>query len=442
MAGNTASVQIVWPREEGVLFRTVVDAAVRTPGFRGLLPGALYPLFQGPASNFYRQNRTVPPGQTVKLVVTYQPGGQPPASLRMDAGQNGFVPAPQITIPMLAEPDKWANALTSVFEGSKAQSATIDFVVLPPNELDLRLLKFQEAPNAGSRGTASARQAITSLMNFLRMALNTPNPKVYTARLVVQNGAWILEGYKMLAHVEPIPADELAMEDGEGFEYDEGAALIADVHASRRLVLDTAAVLIAEQDPTRLDNMLMSVAPFAIMRIGKLGKLAKLTKLEVLKKMRVPRAAPLRRGMYHVDVPVNKALLERALELRKTKYGVELKDFKRNVTVWEVTVDGKKQFLDAGNIPIKDLNRKFGKGDVDVGLHSEGLLRAEIQKLKAQGKKVKVDQIYTERICCINCKSLLDNDDLLKNVPVFHSVNEAKGMSRAEALMQSYGILP
>jgi hypothetical protein len=185
----------------------------------------------------------------------------------------------------------------------------------------------------------------------------------------------------------------------------------------------------------------MSIAPFGVLKIGKLAKLAKLSKAAILKKIRVPKAAQLRRGYYHVDVLPNPNLLQRALELRKTKYGVQASDFRRNVTVWEVSIDGKRQFMDAGNIPISELNAKFGKGDVDVGLHSEALVRAEIHKLQKEGKQVKVHQIYTERICCTNCKSLIDNDDMLKNVPVFHSVNESKG-TRVETLMERYGIVP
>jgi hypothetical protein len=441
MAGNTAAVQIAWPPDEGAFLRSVVDAAVRTPDFRGVTSAMLLQPFKAPASTFFRQYATTRPGQQVKLVVTWQPGGQPPAAIRMDSAQAAFAAKPIVTVPMSAPRDKWGDTLTSILEGSSAPGAIIDFVVTPA-ELDLRLLKFDHAANPGGRGGAAARAAVSSMMTFLRMAQDTANVKIYTARFVSRSGFWTMESCTRLAYIEPIPEGEPDIEDSDGFEYDEGAALIADVQASRRLVLDTAAMLIAEQDPTRLDNMLMSVAPFAIMRIGKIGKLAKLTKLEVLKRIRVPKAVPLRRGFYHVDVPVNPKLLERALDLRKTKYGVAAKDFKRNVTVWEVTVDGKTQFLDAGNVPIRDLNKKFGKGDVDVGFHSEAMLREEIRKLKRQGKDVKVKQIYTERICCANCRGLIDNDDLLKNVPVFHSVNETKGMSRAEALMQSYGILP
>ena len=232
------------------------------------------------------------------------------------------------------------------------------------------------------------------------------------------------------------------MSDG-AVAYDEGAALIDDVHTSRRLVLDTAALLIAEQDPTRLDNLIMSIAPFGLMKIGKIAKLARLSKAAILKRIRTPKFFQLRRGRYHVDVRPTTDLFEHALKKRISHYGVEPDDFKRNVTVWDVTIDGKRQFLDAGNIPISELNKthpKVDKAAADVGLHSEAMLRAELQRL-GRGKKVQVHQIYTERICCTNCRSLLDNDDLLKNVPVYHSVNEVDEGTRAEALMRAYHIV-
>jgi hypothetical protein len=163
---------------------------------------------------------------------------------------------------------------------------------------------------------------------------------------------------------------------------------------------------------------LWNVAPFAI---GRIGKIAKLSKLAILKVIKTPKAIQLvRAGRYHVAVKLNSKLVERALDLRKTKFGVEFEDFRRtNVSVWHVSIDGKEQLFDAGKVPAGVLNKKYGKGDVDIDFHSEGLIAEELRLLERQGKQVKVHQIYTERVPCLSCGKLLEK---YSESPVLHSL--------------------
>ena len=94
---------------------------------------------------------------------------------------------------------------------------------------------------------------------------------------------WTIQSWNMLGEVKPI---EPAVEGEDDGEYmDEGEMAIEDVQAARRLVLTTAAMAIAEHDPTRLDNLIYSVGPFGVLGVLKAGKLAKLGKLGKLAKV-------------------------------------------------------------------------------------------------------------------------------------------------------------
>ena len=91
-----------------------------------------------------------------------------------------------------------------------------------------------------------------------------------------------------------------------------------------------------------------------------------------------------------VAVAVNPKLLERALDLRKMKFGVEYQHFKKiNVSVWEVKVNGQTQIFDAGNVPITDLNKIHGKGATDVGLHSEAFIAEHLRHSKPKATRLR-----------------------------------------------------
>lgn len=57
---------------------------------------------------------------------------------------------------------------------------------------------------------------------------------------------------------------------------DEADAIIADIQRTRRQLLNTAAELIEEQNPTRPENLVWSVGPLAIGRLARLRKLRRL----------------------------------------------------------------------------------------------------------------------------------------------------------------------
>ena len=87
----------------------------------------------------------------------------------------------------------------------------------------------------------------------------------------------------------------------------------------------------------------------------------------------------------------------------------------------------------------RSFHRIWGKGEVSVGFHSEGLIAQKLLDLQRAGKKIRVRQIYTERWPCKStCAPLLDRN--YSETPVFHSLRRGDE-SRAEKLMEAYGIV-
>jgi hypothetical protein len=171
-------------------------------------------------------------------------------------------------------------------------------------------------------------------------------------------------------------------------------------------------------------------------------QLATLAKVDILKMIRRPRAVQQVRGRYHLATQLNMQLVDRALELRLTRFGVEFEDFRRiNVSVWDVSIGDnlgrlERRFLDSGNFPASVLDRMYGQGAISVGFHSEGLIAQDLLDLEKLGKKIKVHQIYTERWPCGNCARLLEK---YSETPVFHSLISGNG-TRSEKLMAAYGV--
>ena len=452
MALRTAAIQMIWPGDEGSFYRKLVDTVAANPGFAGVGSAALFQPAHGPALSYYRQARSNNPGQSVKLIVTasHWPNQMPSVTdLRVENASPPASAQPPLGPPppaqLSAPAAKWAEVVIGFLEPSSkhgTSKALVDFVSRP-GQLELRRYSALNEGKVGPRpAPVSAKKAATELLSLLSAAQSDSDTIAYAAQFEIVGTEWSLRRLEVIATVKPLP-EGAGSEDDDGDEFqmtDEGAAVIADIKAFRQLWLSTAAELIAEQDPSRLDNLLMSIAPFALMKIGKIGKIAKLTKLSkatILTKIKVPRGVQLVRGKYHVPATMNPKLVERALDLRKTKFGVEFQHFKKtNVSVWEVKVNGKTEFFDAGNVPISELNKTHGKGAADVGLHSEGFIAEHLRQLEAKGHKVSVTQIYTERPPCPRCAELLSK---YSESPVFHSLVDGQG-SKAERLMQAYGI--
>lgn len=105
-------------------------------------------------------------------------------------------------------------------------------------------------------------------------------------------------------------------------------------------------------------------------------------------------------------------LPELALRYRRQTGLLNLDDLRRiNITVWLYrNENGMEDFIVNPNITIAELRRQFPASDEtkdadDVGIHSEGRA-AEFFRTR---ENLEVLQIFTERIPCFNCSSLLRN---------------------------------
>jgi hypothetical protein len=150
----------------------------------------------------------------------------------------------------------------------------------------------------------------------------------------------------------------------------------------------------------------------------------------------VPKAIAMRRGRYSGNAQIDRILLEQARDVRRTQAGIRPENFREtNVAVARVRINGKIDYLDAGNIPGKD----FG---ASRGLDSEQLILVQIQDLRRQGNKVVLEQLYSERIPCVTCTNMLDQEH--PTAEVFYTVPERRGLgqTRGDALMRAYGLDP
>jgi hypothetical protein len=135
------------------------------------------------------------------------------------------------------------------------------------------------------------------------------------------------------------------------------------------------------------------------------------------------------RSRYAAKLPIDRKLLELARDVRATQAGIRPENFREfNVAIARVRIDGRLEYLDAGNIPGK----MFGA--------SRGLILTQIHALKKQQKAVILEQLYSERIPCKDCQDKLNHE--FSEAAVFYSVPELRGQSRGEALMRAYGLEP
>jgi hypothetical protein len=103
---------------------------------------------------------------------------------------------------------------------------------------------------------------------------------VYELRHKIGAIGWEPEGMKLLGEVKPPEA--------EGGEGDEGAhitdpndaeEIVADIKNKRRMVLSLAGELIAEQDPSRLHNLIFSLGPLLLVGMLRVGKVVRIGRL-------------------------------------------------------------------------------------------------------------------------------------------------------------------
>ena len=128
--------------------------------------------------------------------------------------------------------------------------------------------------------TASIKRAVKATADLLSIS-KFKYPNIYTTEFAFSNGSWSLKSYTHLGEVRPSPKVVPRKEDDpKRLHYtDEGEMVIQEIRGTRQLILTTAATLIAEQNPTNLDNLLFSVGPFAIGGILKIGKVTKLGRI-------------------------------------------------------------------------------------------------------------------------------------------------------------------
>lgn len=453
MPEKSGTIQIRWPKGSTDLYDLVIRTVVGAAAFRPVQAANLYQPAHGPIHAFYSKSWKKNTGDraTLRIRFTYWGADRTPAVSDFEiADEDAPKPkplGPPLPMQLGQSAQTWADTIQKLLEGSSINGhdrVQIDFVKKEAL-IELRRYQVVEKGKPQPRKVAiSGEKAARELLHII----SSVDPSIsvgYASALVVQGSQWHLESALPVVVAKPVDKDAKLEEDeeGEGFLMsDESEAIINDINNTRQIWLKQAATMIAEQDPTRLDNILWSIGPVGVMKIGKVAKLArfsKLSKASILGKIRVPKAVQLVRKEYHVASKLNPKLVERSLELRKAKFGVEFKDFRKyNISAWEVKVNGETRIFDSGNVPISEINKVHGKGATDVGLHSEGMIAEHLRKLQAEGKEVKVVQIYTERPPCKHCAELLQR---YSEAPVFHSLSPGEG-ARAERLMRAYGITP
>lgn len=91
-----------------------------------------------------------------------------------------------------------------------------------------------------------------------------------------------------------------------------------------------------------------------------------------------------------------------------------------NLTAWAYETPEKSSGVYvAANTPLRELAREFAIPDLLVGVHSE-MHAAEWFRLR---QKLRVTSIFTERIPCFECSSMLRNT--YPGVPVYYYFNRA-----------------
>ena len=146
-------------------------------------------------------------------------------------------------------------------------------VVLSPE--GVRILSWRSS-GAAAEGNPTPASTEGAARSFAELAsLGAGRTLVYELRHKLGHSGWEQEGLRLLGEVKPADAQPEEAEQPVrrgGTDPDDVEQIVADVQNARRLVLSTAAELIAEQDPTRLDNILFSIGPLAVVGRLKVGR--------------------------------------------------------------------------------------------------------------------------------------------------------------------------
>lgn len=436
-----ATINVTWAEDDGDFFRAAVAAVARTKAFKKLARAALYQPMHDPVIALHR---AIAPrlgsgfrGKIeLRITAVASDGWVTGLTVQQSHPAAGQRPAPPDAERVAAAESGIVGLILRLLGNATAHGTTSADIDLINRDGTIEMAAWHPGRGSGSSVVdwQATRDEVRSVLDFVRVATHTT--LVYGVRLEVAGGVWHARRIQLLAEVKPIPEPTAGGGSDEGW-IDEGQQAIDDVQASRRLVLNTAAALIQEQDPTRLSNIVTLVAPFAVLKLAKVGRLARIRRLANLRQLSVPKVSALVRGRYSVVGKLDQTLVQTARELRASQAGIRLEDFSRtNIAVARVRINGEVHYLDAGNVPasIVGANR---------GYDSEQMIVTQVKEMRDKGNKVVIEQLYSERIPCVTCTKMLD--DHFPEAAIFYTIPESRNLgqvTRGEALMRAYGLTP
>ena len=219
---------------------------------------------------------SAPTSRRVYTVVLERRGAEWTRRSMVLTGETPGTASPAIATPS-GQQTEIGNILNRV-AGANRSLATIDLLI---ESGGVRIVNWRGRGSHPARtGTTISTQRAVASATRLMNATSSPHPVIYATEFQIENGAWQLQSARSLGEVRQRPADQSSADTAP--PQDEGQMVIDEIKGTRRLILNTAAQLIAEQDPTRIENILTSVGPFAIgrlARLGRLGRLGRLTRL-------------------------------------------------------------------------------------------------------------------------------------------------------------------
>ncbi len=142
----------------------------------------------------------------------------------------------------------------------------------------VRILSWRSSGTSTARGSAHpSTDRVTKALAELA-SLAGSRTLVYELRHRLGESGWDQEAMHLVGEVKPPAAEDEPEDAGQTFDPDDAQEIVADVKNKRRLILSTAAELIAEQDPTRLQNLVFSLGPLLLVGMVRVGKIARLGK--------------------------------------------------------------------------------------------------------------------------------------------------------------------
>lgn len=434
-----ATVRVRWSSDDGEFYRRLLAVLARTSGFRQAGESALFQPFHEPAIRFHRRYRRLHLDIRENQVITVQVSAIYDPSQRFSSVREAQVLSAEDVRTIEAEEryqaeqarrtqaaisnEPTAELLEGFLRLSPQGRGIVEVIVSPDgNQIHSWRAVGEDINPRGRSRTTSTREAVGAYAQFLSISRGQ-YPRIYQAEFILRGNSWEMSRYQLLAEVVPTPPRPEGSEGGSGAEPDEGELIIEDIRGTRQLVLSTAAMLIAEQDPTRIENMAMAIGPFAIMKIGKVAKLRRLARVrQLLRTTRIPPAVSLRR----TGAAIDPELVRLARDVRVTQAGVTRRAFQQhNVATARVRVDGQIRYLDSGNS--------------SRAAHSEEWLHAQVTELRRNHREVAVEQLYSERIPCRGtCGPLLDRQ--YPNAEIFYTTRAETAAGRASELMERYGL--